>query len=167
MGSQSGDVTATQLDTMSDLKDRFSRVVRSNLNELLDRVEKFEEQGGLGQVFDEIDEFLEGKRRRTMRQQEELDNERGTDGTVGGEEPNYTPPRPEEEKTIADYYANLEVKKGASLDEVKENYRRLMRKYHPDRFNDDPQMQELAKEISQELSTAYDRVKQHIKRRRR
>ena len=151
---------------MSDLKDRFSRVVRSNLNELLDRVEDFEKKGGLGQVFDEIDEFLEGKRRRTVRQQEELDNERGTDGTVGGGGPNYTPPRPEEKKTIADYYANLEVKKGASLEEVKENYRRLMRKYHPDRFNDDPQMRELAKEISQELSTAYKRVKTHIKRRR-
>jgi DnaJ-domain-containing protein 1 len=153
---------------MSDLKDRVSRVVRSNLNELLDRVQDFEDRGGLGKVFDELDEFLDGKRRQRMNRQDELDGERGTDGSVDGDgEPNYTPPRPEDEKTIADYYANLEVKKGASLDEVKENYRRLMRKYHPDRFNDDPQMQELAKEISQELSTAYDRVKQHIKRRRR
>ncbi len=51
-----------------------------------------------------------------------------------------------------DYYATLGVNKKASQDELKKAYRKLARKYHPDRNPDDKQSESRFKEIAQ----AYD-----------
>ncbi len=48
-----------------------------------------------------------------------------------------------------DYYKTLGVDKKASSDEIKKAYRKLARKYHPDRNPDDKQAEERFKEISQ------------------
>lgn len=73
----------------------------------------------------------------------------------------HTPPKSEEEKTLRDYYANLEVDYGADMKTVKQSYRRLMRRYHPDNFADDSDMQQLATELTQELSHAYEQIREH------
>jgi molecular chaperone DnaJ len=54
--------------------------------------------------------------------------------------------------TRPDYYKTLGVDKKASAEEVKKAYRKLARKYHPDRNPDDKQAEERFKEVSQ----AYD-----------
>jgi molecular chaperone DnaJ len=51
-----------------------------------------------------------------------------------------------------DYYKALGVDKKASADDIKKAYRKLARRYHPDRNPDDKQAEERFKEISQ----AYD-----------
>ena len=51
-----------------------------------------------------------------------------------------------------DYYKALGVDKKASADEIKKAYRKLARRYHPDRNPDDKRAEERFKEISQ----AYD-----------
>src|SRR3989441_3211133 len=51
-----------------------------------------------------------------------------------------------------DYYKTLGVDKKASAEEIKKAYRKLARKYHPDRNPDDKQAETRFKEISQ----AYD-----------
>ena len=51
-----------------------------------------------------------------------------------------------------DYYKTLGVDKKASAEEIKKAYRKLARKYHPDRNPDDKQAESRFKEISQ----AYD-----------
>lgn len=64
-----------------------------------------------------------------------------------------------------DYYKILGVGKNASDEEIKKAYRRLARKYHPDRNQGDKQAEERFKEISQahdvlsdpEKRKAYDR----------
>jgi molecular chaperone DnaJ len=64
-----------------------------------------------------------------------------------------------------DYYKILGVGKGASDEEIKKAYRKLARKYHPDRNPGDKQAEERFKEISQahdvlsdaEKRKAYDR----------
>jgi molecular chaperone DnaJ len=48
-----------------------------------------------------------------------------------------------------DYYKVLGVGKGASEEEIKKSYRKLARKYHPDRNPGDKQAEERFKEISQ------------------
>jgi molecular chaperone DnaJ len=48
-----------------------------------------------------------------------------------------------------DYYKTLGVDKKASAEEIKKAYRKLARKYHPDRNPDDKQAEERFKEISQ------------------
>jgi molecular chaperone DnaJ len=54
--------------------------------------------------------------------------------------------------TRPDYYKALGVDKKASADEIKKAYRKLARRYHPDRNPDDKAAEERFKEVSQ----AYD-----------
>lgn len=121
------------------LKDRWNRAVRANLNELLDRVSEFESEGGFRRIVDPLVEEL------------------------GFDTGNSVQPVPNGEKSIRDYYANLEVPFGSDLETVKESYRRLMRKYHPDKHSADPDMEALATELTQEITRAYRAVESYLK----
>ncbi len=119
-------------------KDRFNRAVRANLNDVLDRVAEFEEDGGFRRIVAPIAEEL-------------------------GFDPGISPRQTGGEKSIREYYANLEVPFGSDLETVKESYRRLMRKYHPDRHSADPDTEALATELTQEITRAYRAVESYLK----
>ncbi|MGM0556947.1 MAG: J domain-containing protein, partial [Myxococcota bacterium] len=131
---------------MASIKDKFFRAMRANMNDLLDRVRDFEDEGGFQSIFEDLER--------------ELRDEQGRDGSTGGrrESSRTRSTKSSDQKTIRDYYANLEVPYGADMKTVKKSYRRLMQKYHPDRYANDPEMEELATELSQELSQAYKAV---------
>ena len=46
-----------------------------------------------------------------------------------------------------EYYANLEVAYGASFDEIKASYKRLLKKYHPDKFYGDEKKLQIAQDV--------------------
>lgn len=126
---------------MNDFKDRVFRSVRANLNDVLERIREFESQGGFETLFDG-------------------DHGRLGDGKTGGSDP----VKPGgAQKGIREYYANLEVPYGSDLKTVKASYLVLMRRYHPDRHADDPEMEALATELSQEISQAYTAIKSWLK----
>ncbi len=62
------------------------------------------------------------------------------------------------------FYANLELPIGAPLDEVKAAYRRLMRRYHPDKHHADPERAAAANRLAHELRAAYEGLLRHLSR---
>lgn len=56
---------------------------------------------------------------------------------------------------MAQHYAALGLKPGAPFTEVRSQFRKLMRKYHPDRFAADPQKQAQMTKKSQAVSEAF------------
>ena len=57
-----------------------------------------------------------------------------------------------------DPYSILGVLASASDEEVKEAYRALTRKYHPDNYSDDNPLKDLANEKMQQINEAYDKI---------
>lgn len=56
---------------------------------------------------------------------------------------------------MKDPYEVLGVPHGASEEEIKKAYKELVRKYHPDRYTDNP-LADLAQEKMKEINEAYD-----------
>ncbi len=59
---------------------------------------------------------------------------------------------------MKDPYSILGVGTDATDEEIKNAYRNLARKYHPDNYGDDNPLKELAKEKMQEVNEAYDEI---------
>ncbi len=64
-------------------------------------------------------------------------------------------------QNFKDYYKILGVSKQSNADEIKQAYRKLARKYHPDVNRDDPKAEEKFKDINE----AYDILSDQAKRR--
>jgi DnaJ-domain-containing protein 1 len=71
----------------------------------------------------------------------------------------------EKEREIAQAYANLELPKGAPIEDVEKKYKELSAKYAPEKHASDPARVELAKELRAQLSRAYDRLTAYLKSR--
>lgn len=55
----------------------------------------------------------------------------------------------------AKYYDALELKNGATFEQIKTAYKQAMKKYHPDRFAQDKEKQQIAQQLSQKINEAY------------
>lgn len=59
---------------------------------------------------------------------------------------------------MKDPYKILGVSKNASDDDIKDAYRELVKKYHPDNYDADNPLRDLANEKMQEINEAYDEI---------
>lgn len=67
-----------------------------------------------------------------------------------------------QQKQTEQWYANLELEPGASLDDVKRAYRDLMRRYHPDKHLGDPARHKAATKLAASLTEAYQALMKHL-----
>ena len=72
--------------------------------------------------------------------------------------------KPEEKELIAmqskcrsgkNYHEIFDAKSNASVAEIKRAYRKLLLKFHPDRFTYDKKLMNVASDVTQQLNTAY------------
>jgi DnaJ-domain-containing protein 1 len=68
------------------------------------------------------------------------------------------------DRQLVQYYANLELDPTATIDDIKSAYRRLMRKYHPDKHLGEPGRHRAATELAAQLTRAYDALLEHLQR---
>jgi DnaJ-domain-containing protein 1 len=138
---------------LTDFRDAFGT---DRLREMLHREPE--------QPVDEHDESLgakAGKRARRFRDAAEeawekaYENARTRTG-ARGEPP--TDPAVDRRR----WYRTLELEPGASLQEVRTAYRRLMRTYHPDRYARDPEKLQAATEVTRKLTEAYNGLQSHL-----
>ncbi len=66
------------------------------------------------------------------------------------------------EKRLRELHAQLEVPYGASFEEIKKSFRRLMRKYHPDLHIGNPQKHKTATQLTMSLTQAYNELEQYL-----
>ncbi len=59
------------------------------------------------------------------------------------------------------YYEILELKPGASPEEVKQAYKDLVSVWHPDRFSHNPRLQQKAQEKLKEINRAYEAIESY------
>lgn len=171
---------------MSSFK-RLVDIARAEVGSVLEKAERVGERvservtGGSKKPLDEFsdDELSAEIERRRMQKQhrEEQAAERAaadakkakTEPTAGKTAADPGPaaaPPPRAGKIVArgieQYYTNLEVEPGADLETIKRAYRRLMRKYHPDKHANDPAKHKAATELAQSLTRAYMELKKHL-----
>jgi len=123
-----------------DMFDRLFNIFKANLGSVLpnqDRVS--DEDRELSRQYDE------------WKQQQD----RQSQSKDSGGSPQHTFLREDQE-----HFVTLELRTGASFEEIKASYKRLIKQYHPDRFHNDPSKYKTALEITQRLNRSYNYFEQ-------
>lgn len=73
-------------------------------------------------------------------------------------------PRPSRRMTpgVARAFADLELPADATLEEARAAWRRLVGRYHPDRFSGDARKTAVATRVTAKLTAAWETVKGHL-----
>lgn len=66
---------------------------------------------------------------------------------------------------LAQYYANLEISPGSDREAVKSAWKRMMKKYHPDLHDSDPEKRKTADELTRQLTESYRILDKELSKR--
>tara|TARA_B100000686_G_C16211576_1_gene675702 strand:- start:248 stop:616 length:369 start_codon:yes stop_codon:yes gene_type:complete len=64
--------------------------------------------------------------------------------------------------SLAQYYANLEIPPGSSLEETRSAWKRMLKKYHPDLHSSNAGRRETAEELTRRLNEAYQTIEKEL-----
>ena len=146
------------------IANRLKFIARTYINSFLDEKVARTHKGPDVQFVDEEevrsmsdDEFERQWREFEEDQRRERARTRTTD---------QSPPRRRSgERSIEECYKNLECPVGADLKTVKTNFRRLIKRFHPDLHSDNKRNLEAANRISQILTECYQQLEDHLQAR--
>ena len=97
-----------------------------------------------------------GRRARQVRDAAEEAWERAFEAAQARAEGGAPPRKHTPEADRLRWYRTLELQPGATLEEVRKSYRRLLKQYHPDRFAKDPEKYKVATEVTRNITEAYE-----------
>ncbi len=97
------------------------------------------------------------------RQQEPSDADR--EEWASADQSDYARPDPVELDPLAQYYANLELQPGADRKAVRSAWKRLMKKYHPDLHESDPDKIDTANELARKITEAYQILNKELSKK--
>lgn len=122
-----------------DVFDRFGNLLRSFLDDTdRPRTDRFRDPD-LDEAWDELNAYMEG----------EEPERRGARSATRPTSPT---------SALRRDFHNLEVPFGASMERVRQSYKRLLSQYHPDKHAADPARHQTATEITKKLNESYKRI---------
>ena len=125
------------------------------LERWLDNFDQFYERDNRDPIFraawEDLEQFLDDDRSAAS-----------SSGTGGTDSSGY---QRMETQDLAPDFGILEVPVGAPLKDVDAGYKRLLRRYHPDRYPSGSARHRAATEVAKRLNSAYSRIKEHYTRR--
>jgi DnaJ-domain-containing protein 1 len=137
---------------VNSLLDRFERLLHSFLSS--DPTPAPEQDPDFREAWRELDDYLQSgsspRSRRADRRTDSRSNQQAD-------------PRAGADDRLRRDYANLEVPFGTQLAEVTRAYRKLLKRYHPDKFASDPEKQRLATEITQRINSSFQNIKETLR----
>ncbi len=136
--------------------DRFFKSIDSLFDRMFheERENRFFKDKDFYEAWEELDDYIRSGRASDKSSGNFSD--KSSYRTTGRTRGNTTRGLPEE---LRQDYLNLETKYGESFDKVKQSYKRLLKKYHPDNFAEDPEKFRIATEITKKLNISYNRIK--------
>jgi len=102
----------------------------------------------LKEAWEELDEYLKTGRSETERTSQQ-----------GRRTETFSSAYKQELEALKKDFSNLEVPFGSPFEEVRKGYKHLIRKYHPDKFVNDPNKVKIATEITQKINESYKKIK--------
>ena len=126
---------------MDRIFDRLTNLVRSFLQD--DEGNPVPGDPDLADAMDELDEYL------------------ATGRSPSSGPASKSKPEPPVSDQLRSDFASLDCTPGDSPQRVKQAYKQLLRQYHPDRHQDDPEKLRVATEITQKINGAYRRIRAH------
>ncbi len=117
------------------------------------------------EAVEELDAYLESGGFASGGGTSEQSRDRSYDRQSRGQRSDWKPESADE--GLRRDYATLEVAFAVPLAEVRKSYKRLLHKYHPDRFSGDADKQAVATEVTQRLNDAFRRIERQQKGRKR
>jgi DnaJ-domain-containing protein 1 len=128
-----------------DVFDRFGNLLRSFLDESeTPRSDRYSDPD-LDDAWEELNAYMEGEETEGPRRQSRTKRPSGPSGGLRRD------------------FHNLEVPFGASMERVRQSYKRLLSQYHPDKHASDPQRHQTATEITKKLNESYKRIQHFYK----
>ncbi len=134
------------------LWDRLSRLAKSELNHAADRVRET------------VEELRTGERAGSKDQGDDPPESAAEPESGAGASSGSSSRWPRE---IRQAYAALELPLGADRAEVKKAYRGMMRRYHPDKHQQDAARERIANELTVRIREAYNLLEEWLEERER
>jgi len=166
------------------ITDRLKFIARSYMNQVSKKGHKLFDQAGLTSLNDNEDESLEEQVRLAVeaeirteekreKQQQNLGNKykrneknRKQGYSSSDKSKNHRGNRSKnyqnKDRKILQHYANLELIPGATAEEVHKAWRKLILKYHPDRYVGDKNKIKRATKITQIINSSYTALLEHL-----
>ncbi|MBI3892504.1 MAG: J domain-containing protein [Candidatus Wallbacteria bacterium] len=135
--------------------DRAKRILKSQINAKLDDLHY---RGGPddplsedGATMDDEAWFYAAKARQAGHDRQQSENHQRRDAGTTAD--------------LGRAYANLDCPSGSDLKTVRAAWKRLMKKYHPDKFANEPKKRESATKLTALLNESYQKLEAHLKAR--
>ena len=102
----------------------------------------------LREAWEELDDYMRGGT-----------GERRQEGGSQGRQRESAGSRPPADESLRADYANLEVPFGSDIETIRNSYKTLMLRYHPDKHAGDPEKQRIALEITKKVNQSFERIR--------